>query len=60
APGATILTFETNTQSDPAMFSAKMERTLADPETVFFLVMSLLSASGMVLLRMLPVGRKSF
>lgn len=60
APGATILTFETNTQADPAMFSAKMERTLADPETVFFLMMSLLSASGMVLLRMLPVGRKSF
>jgi len=56
--GATILTFETREVAE-SQFSTKMERTLADPEMIFFIIMSLVSTSLLILTRMLRSDRNS-
>lgn len=49
--GATILTFESRNKPE-IQFTDHMERKLSDPEMIFFLIMSFLAASAMIVTQM--------
>ncbi|MBL8018948.1 MAG: hypothetical protein JNM27_04705 [Leptospirales bacterium] len=49
--GATILTFESRNKPE-VQFTDHMERKLSDPEMIFFLIMSFLAASAMIVTQM--------
>lgn len=51
--GATILTFESNYEGGEDL-SRQMEERLANPETIFFVLVSLATASALLIVRLFP------